>query len=131
MRGKSLVAIAMSVALMACDRSGATRQDDRAQGNGAGLVPSNAANASATAPEASAPFPSDAQVRSAMRETFVQTCSASFRSDPEPGIDANRLCGCTIDRWMQGRSIADMQGVNPRDPAFVAAERQCTMDQIH
>ena len=73
----------------------------------------------------------DNGIRDGFRRTAVESCVSSSRNTTMPaGFDWERLCGCAIDRYMEGKSGADLRNANPSDPALRAATQQCAMEQM-
>jgi hypothetical protein len=69
--------------------------------------------------------------RSSFRENAVNSCVTASRTAPNTNqFDWPRLCGCAIDRYMTGKSTADLRSANPQDPALRAATEQCAMEQV-
>ena len=74
---------------------------------------------------------SDEEVRASFRTQAVDSCVAASRSDPNPShFDWQRLCGCTIDRYMAGKSASDLRNADSHDPALREMSRQCAMEQV-
>jgi hypothetical protein len=74
----------------------------------------------------------DNGIRTSFRENAVQSCVTASRNAPNaPQLDWPRLCGCSIDRYMQGKSTSDLRNANPEDPALRAASQQCAMEQVN
>src|SRR5436305_13980769 len=74
---------------------------------------------------------SDAEVRASIRDRSVDSCIAASRNAPDTrGLDWPRLCRCAVDRSMAGKSTAELQNPDPRDPARRAASQQCMMEQM-
>jgi hypothetical protein len=72
----------------------------------------------------------DQNFRTDFRENAVESCIAESRNSPwSSHYDWPRLCGCAIDRWMIGKSEADLRVAKPEDPALRAASEQCAMEQ--
>ena len=70
--------------------------------------------------------------RTSFRENAVTSCVASSRNAPNGGrFDWPRLCGCAIDRYMNGKSSSDLRSATPQDPALRAATEQCAMEQVN
>lgn len=73
----------------------------------------------------------DNEMRAAMREHSIASCiTASRTSRQRDQYDWPRLCGCATDRYMAGKSVADLQNAAPHDPARQAASRQCAIEQM-
>jgi len=73
----------------------------------------------------------DNGVRSSFREHAVESCVTASRDAPNSTqFDWPRLCGCAVDRYMAGKSSADLRNATPQDPALRAATQQCAMEQI-
>ncbi|HYJ53720.1 MAG TPA: hypothetical protein VEW04_11170 [Allosphingosinicella sp.] len=73
----------------------------------------------------------DNGIRDGFRRTAVESCISSSRGTPMPaGFNWERLCGCAIDRYMEGKSGADLRSADPSDPALRAATQQCAMEQM-
>jgi hypothetical protein len=73
----------------------------------------------------------DNGIRDGFRRTAVESCVSSSRNAPMPaGFDWERLCGCAIDRYMEGKSGAELRRADPSDPALRAATQQCAMEQM-
>lgn len=72
----------------------------------------------------------DNGVRTSFRDNAVQSCVTASRAAPNaPRFDWPRLCGCSIDRYMAGKSTSDLRNADPQDPALRAATQQCAMEQ--
>jgi hypothetical protein len=73
----------------------------------------------------------DNGIRDGFRRTAVESCVASSRNATMPaGFDWQRLCDCAIDRYMEGKSGAELRSADPSDPALRAASQQCAMEQM-
>ena len=73
----------------------------------------------------------DNGIRDGFRRTAVESCISSSRGTPMPaGFDFERLCNCAIDRYMEGKSGADLRRADPSDPALRAASQQCAIEQM-
>ena len=73
----------------------------------------------------------DNGIRDGFRSTAIESCVSSSRGSPLPaGFDVQRLCSCAIDRYMQGKSGADLRRADPSDPALRQASQQCAMEQL-
>lgn len=58
------------------------------------------------------------------RETAVGACVQQARSGGLPeGIDPARLCNCSIDRLMEGKSAAELRSYRPQPEDSEAAQR--------
>src|SRR4051812_34771272 len=69
--------------------------------------------------------------RTSFRENAVTSCVTSSRTAPTRNqFDWQRLCGCAIDRYMNGKSSSDLRSATPEDPALRAATEQCAMEQV-
>ena len=70
--------------------------------------------------------------RTSFRENAVTSCVTASRSAPNASrFDWQRLCGCAIDRYMNGKSSSDLRSANPEDPALRANAEQCAMEQVN
>jgi hypothetical protein len=70
--------------------------------------------------------------RTSFRESAVNSCVAASRNSPNASrFDWQRLCGCTVDRYMNGRSSSDLRSANPDDPTRRAIAEQCAMEQVN
>jgi hypothetical protein len=75
----------------------------------------------------------DNAMRASFREHQVQSCISGIQSSPQAarlGLDGPRLCACAMDRFMAGKSTADLRDADPHDPALRDATRQCQMEQM-
>ena len=64
------------------------------------------------------------------RETAVNACVQQARSGGLPqGIDPARLCNCSIDRLMEGKSAAELRSYRPTPQDSEAAQR-CAAEAI-
>jgi hypothetical protein len=73
----------------------------------------------------------DNEIRASMRENAISQCVAASHNAPNNAqYDWPRLCGCVTDRYMAGRSTADLQNADPQDPARRAISRQCAIEQM-
>jgi hypothetical protein len=75
----------------------------------------------------------DNQMLASFREHQVQSCIAGVQASPQAanlGLDGPRLCGCAIDRYMAGKSAADLRNADPHDPALRDATHQCQIEQM-
>ena len=73
---------------------------------------------------------SEEQFRQRWRETAVGACVQQARAGGLPqGIDSARLCNCSIDRLMEGKSAADLRSYRPRPEDSEAAQR-CAAEAI-
>ena len=74
----------------------------------------------------------DNGMRTSFRENAVQSCVTASRNAPNtPQLDWQRLCGCSIDRYMANKSSSDLRNANPEDPALRASSEQCAMEQVN
>ena len=52
--------------------------------------------------------------RTSFRENAVSSCVTASRNAPNASrFDWQRLCGCAIDRYMNGKSSSDLRSANP------------------
>lgn len=73
---------------------------------------------------------SDEQFKQQWRQTAVNACVLTARSQPMPaGLDPSRVCSCSIDRIMQGKSAADLRAYRG-GPADQEAAAQCAMEAM-
>ena len=73
---------------------------------------------------------SEEQFRQRWRETAVGACIDEARARELPqGVDAARLCNCSIDRMMAGKSVAELRSYRP-NPADTQAAAQCAAEAI-
>ena len=73
---------------------------------------------------------SEEDFRQRWRDTAVNACIQEARARELPqGIDPTRLCNCSIDRMMQGKSAADLRSYRP-NPQDSAAAAQCAAEAI-
>jgi hypothetical protein len=75
----------------------------------------------------------DNEMRASFREHQVQTCISGVSSSPQAAalhLDGPRLCACAMDRYMAGKSAADLRNADPHDAALRDATRQCQMEQM-
>jgi hypothetical protein len=74
---------------------------------------------------------SDSEMRASYRQRQVDECVAASRNAPAPGpFDWPRFCGCVVDRYMAGKSAAELSHPDPQDPARRAISRQCQLEQL-
>jgi hypothetical protein len=74
---------------------------------------------------------SDNEMLANFRETQVNACVAAARASPSASrLDWPRQCGCTMDRYMAGKTASDLRNADPHDPALHAASQQCAMEQM-
>jgi hypothetical protein len=74
----------------------------------------------------------DNGIRTGIRDSSIESCVTATRSVPNPSrLDVQRLCSCSVDRYMAGRSTEEVRTVTPQDPALRAATQQCAMEQIN
>ena len=70
--------------------------------------------------------------RTSFRENAVNSCVTASRTAPNASrFDWQRLCGCAIDRYMNGKSSSDLRSANPEDPALRANAEQCALEQVN
>lgn len=73
---------------------------------------------------------SEEQTRQLWREATVRECvTQAQNSRMPPGVDAQQVCACSIDRIMQGRS-ADELLKSPNPAAAEEAARQCALEAM-
>ncbi|MEA3044048.1 MAG: hypothetical protein QOJ53_1711 [Sphingomonadales bacterium] len=73
----------------------------------------------------------DNSLRDQFKQSAVEGCTNAARRVPgAERIDAPRLCGCTIERYMATKTTEQLRNADPHDPALVAAREQCLMEQI-
>ncbi|WP_166042019.1 hypothetical protein [Sphingosinicella sp. YJ22] len=73
---------------------------------------------------------SEEDFRQRWRETAVGACVQQARAGGLPqGMDTTRLCNCSIDRLMEGKSAADLRSYRPRPEDSEAAQR-CAAEAI-
>jgi hypothetical protein len=73
---------------------------------------------------------SEEDYRQRWRETAVGACVQQARTGGLPqGIDPARLCNCSIDRLMEGKSAADLRSYRPQ-PADSEAAQRCAAEAI-
>ena len=73
----------------------------------------------------------DNSVRDQFKQSSVESCVSASRGSPAAGrLDFPRLCNCAIDRYMAGKTTAQLREANPQDPALRAASEQCAMEQM-
>ena len=73
---------------------------------------------------------SEDQFRQRWRETAVGACVQQARTAGLPqGVDPDRLCNCSIDRLMEGKSAAELRSYRPT-PEDSAAAQQCAAEAI-
>lgn len=67
---------------------------------------------------------SEDQFRQRWRETAVGACVQQAQAGGLPqGLDAGRLCNCSIDRLMEGKSAAELRSYRPQPEDSEAAQR--------
>lgn len=73
---------------------------------------------------------SEEEFRQRWRETAISACVQEARSrELPPGIDPTRLCNCSIDRMMAGKSAAELRSYRP-EPQDGEAAAQCAAETI-
>ncbi len=73
---------------------------------------------------------SEEQFRQQWRQTAVTACVDASRTQPLPaGLDANRICNCSINRIMAGKSAADLRD-HQAGAADAEAARQCAIEAL-
>lgn len=73
---------------------------------------------------------SEDDYRQRWRETAVNACIQQARTSGLPdGLDPARLCNCSIDRLMEGKSAADLRSYRPQPQDSEAAQR-CAAEAI-
>lgn len=73
---------------------------------------------------------SEEEFRQRWRETAIGACVQQARTGGLPqGMDTTRLCNCSIDRLMEGKSAADLRSYRPRPEDSEAAQR-CAAEAI-
>lgn len=84
----------------------------------------------AVAASAVAGCQSDDQFKQQWRQTAVNACVEAARNQPMPaGVDAGRVCNCSIDRIMQGKSAAELRN-HQSGPADAEGARQCAIEAM-
>jgi hypothetical protein len=74
---------------------------------------------------------SDNEMLASFRETQVNACVTAARASPNSSqFDWQRLCGCTMDRYMAGKTASDLRNADPHDPALHTASQQCAIEQM-
>ena len=67
---------------------------------------------------------SEDDFRQRWRETAVGACVQQARTGGLPqGLDPARLCNCSIDRLMEGKSVAELRSYRPQPEDSEAAQR--------
>jgi hypothetical protein len=85
----------------------------------------------ATAALAGCGTQSDNEMRASYRQRQVDECVAASRTASTSGpFDWPLFCGCVVDRYMAGKSPAELSHPDPQDPARRAISRQCQMEQL-
>jgi hypothetical protein len=74
---------------------------------------------------------SDNEMRASYRQRQVDECVAASPGAPA-GVpfDWPLFCGCVVDRYMAGKSPAELSHPDPHDPVRRAISRQCQMEQL-
>lgn len=73
---------------------------------------------------------SDDQFKQQWRTTAVNACVEQARSQPMPaGLDAGRVCNCSIDRIMEGKSADELRR-HQGGAADAEAARQCATEAM-
>jgi len=69
----------------------------------------------------------DEAFRNSFRESAVSSCVAASRATPAApqGVDWQRLCSCSVDRMMEGKSAAELRRLQGDSPEQMEAVRQC------
>jgi len=74
---------------------------------------------------------SDESFKQQWREASLNVCLEESRNRPMPaGVDANHVCACSIDRLMEGKSVADLSKGAEMQRAAEATARQCAMEAM-
>ena len=80
---------------------------------------------------------SEAAFRDAYRSRAVESCTNGARSvgaGAPKGLDFARVCECSVDRYMESRSIDQLRGEEDQTtapPEARAALQQCLMEQMN
>jgi len=69
----------------------------------------------------------DQAFRNSFRESAVNSCITTSRNTPNApaGFDWQRLCSCSIDRLMRGKTSAELRRIAGDSRAQMDAVRQC------
>lgn len=79
---------------------------------------------------------SEAAFRDAYRTRAVESCADGARSagaSAPPGVDFQRMCECSVHRYMQSRSLDQLRQEEDQTttpPEARAALQQCLMEQM-
>ena len=75
---------------------------------------------------------SEEAARSTFRTTQIEGCITAMRNGPlasqMPGFDWQRLCTCSTDKIMEGKSATELAQLTPNGPGQMEAVQQCVMD---
>jgi hypothetical protein len=72
----------------------------------------------------------DEAFRNSFRESAVSSCVSASRATPNApqGVDWQRLCSCSVDRLMQGKSSAELRRLQGNSSEQMEAVRQCAAE---
>ena len=72
----------------------------------------------------------DESFRNSFRESAVSGCVTASRSTPNApqGIDWQRLCSCSVNRIMAGKTTAELRRLQGNSPEQMEAVRQCASE---
>lgn len=74
---------------------------------------------------------SDENFKQQWREATINVCLQEARNRPMPaGVDADRVCACSIDRLMQGKTVAQLSNGPEMQREAEAAARQCAVEAM-
>jgi hypothetical protein len=74
----------------------------------------------------------DNEMRASFREHQVQSCISGIQTSPVAAslhLDGPRLCACAMDRYMAGKTTAQLRDADRHDSALRDATRICQMEQ--
>lgn len=73
----------------------------------------------------------DDSFKTEFREQVVANCASGLKNSAPPGynIDVEKLCGCTADKLMAGKSASELMGAGSDPQAEIVAVKQCLGEQ--
>ena len=73
---------------------------------------------------------SEDEFRQRWRETAVNACvQETQRREEARALDPNRFCNCSIDKIMEGKSVAELRSYQPQSQDSEAAA-QCAVESV-
>lgn len=73
----------------------------------------------------------DDSFKAEFREKVVANCAGGLKNKAPPGynIDVEKLCGCTADKLMAGKSASDLMNAGDDPKTEIAAVQKCLGEQ--